>query len=541
MDLNIDELISRYAAAQGRMDMWMVALQTVYQLVIPNQAKFSMKERMPGQAYNLHVYDWTAPSALTEFGNNIVNNLMPSGTNWAKFTPGRKLKKQEETPEVRELLQYFEDTLFDFLNSSNFYRVVQQSIMEMAISTGVLLINEGASKDQPFTFTSVPLHECAFGGQPGGEIYDVYRKYKVEGRYLQHNWPRAVICEQTMQEISQDPSSEVGIIEGTVFKPEMPKDKQYCYFVMIEDRKEMIVTEYRSYSPWVVFRPHVFSGELLGRGPMLNMETALLTINRLAEDELRLNKFLSKPIFLSESGSGVNPYTAVVEPGVILPVENTSSFKQLPIEGNLQDTQLKRQEVKQDILHALGVNQFQPETETAKTATEVSIVNDNRKLQNNALAGRLQYELAHQIIDKCFRILSRFGYWKSPIIDEQHIKIEFKSPINEAQNKINIDKIVEYAQYVDQIMGPQLGPTALAYGANVEQIPTFIAKQLALDPELIRDALSKSKMLQGMQQAATQQQEPQAGPMQNQQQPGGTDGQQPQLSGLNGAALQQGA
>jgi hypothetical protein len=549
-ELDADDILKKHEAAAGRMTTWLSTLQVVYDLCLPDRAKFSMTESMPGQSTAMHVYDWTAPMALQSFANNIVMNLMPPGTNWATFLPGRKLKEKDNEPneDVTKAMQYFEDTLFDFLNadSSNFYNSVHQALMEMGISTGVLLINEGPNKDDPFRFQAVPLHECVFGGIAGGEVLDVYRTYELEGQYIQHTWPKAKISEDTMSNINQNPAEKLTLIEGTTFHPENKPRHQYCYFIMVKESKEIILQDYRSYSPWIVFRSQVNSNELLGRGVLFTMKSALLTINRLAEDELRLNKFLSKPIFLSESGSGFNPFTSVLNPGAIIPVENSKdSIRQLQIEGNLQVQQLKKEEVRKDILDALGVNQFQSDgSGGARTATEVNVIENDRKFHNQALASRLQTELGHKVVDKCFRILKRFGYWKTPVIDNQHIKVKFVSPVTEQQNAVNIDKIVKYAQTITAVVGPELAPTAVAYGIDVKEMANYISTEMNLPTDVVRNALSQQQLVQqGAQQMAGPQQPPQAAPMGDQiAQQGASDGQGAganQLAQVTGGAVQQ--
>mgnify|MGYP003645656641 CR=1 FL=1 len=536
-ELTADSLLKRYNEAQGTMDMWMNVLQSTYDLVIPNQGKFANRERLPGQIYTNHVYDWTAVTAAQKYASNLMSNLMPTGTQWANFKPGTSLAKPgEEAPqEVKEVLQFYQDTLFSLLNRSNFNLAAHQSLTEMSISTGVLLINEGPDKDHPVSFTSVPLHEVSFEGNTGtGEIKNVYRKFKLPGEYITTTWPAAQLGAETLAMIERSPTVALDVIECTVFHEDLPKDKQWCYTVLVEATKDMIIQDYRSYSPWIIFRPHVYSGELLGRGVMLNMLAAIRTLNRLAEDELRLNTFLSKPIFLSASGSGaLNPYTTKISPGSIIPFQSENSsgqppISQLTIQGNLQYSQLNRQEIKQELISALGINPVSPSDSPGKTATEMRLVDADWQRSNQELAGRLQRELCFSVLDKCFRICSRFGYWKALHIDGKHIDIEFVSPINDYQSTIDVQKVVSYAQTMNEVLGPQGAMQGISYGLDATKLPTWIAEKMHLPVDIIRDALGRQEFMQQIQ----QQQQPQQGESPNgqQQQPG-----QPGLGQVAGA------
>ena len=94
-ELKAEDILKSYEIAKTRMSTWLSVLQRTYELCIPNSAKFNYRQMTPGQRTNLHVYDWTAPSAMPSFANNIVANLMPKGQNWCKFKPGRKQRMRQ--------------------------------------------------------------------------------------------------------------------------------------------------------------------------------------------------------------------------------------------------------------------------------------------------------------------------------------------------------------------------------------------------------------------------------------------------------------
>tara|TARA_R110000787_G_scaffold35454_1_gene91059 strand:+ start:4308 stop:5987 length:1680 start_codon:yes stop_codon:yes gene_type:complete len=532
-----EEILKRYDAANSDMQTWLSTLQNVYSLVLPNKAKFSVKDRTPGQSdYTAHVYDWTAVIGAEQYASNLIANLMPSGTNWFELSVGRKHKGQQADAGkgTQDLLAHMTKTIFDVLNSSNFYQSVHQSLMEMSISTGVLLVNETADIDHPLTFTSVPLHECCFEAGPSQEIQNVYRKFELEGHAMLGQWPKAKWSQSVLDIIKDDPKSKFTVIESTVKHTDKPIHKEWCYSVVLQDTSETALIEYRSYSPFITFRPMVYSGELLGRGVMLNMISAIRTLNRLAEDELRLNAYMAKPIFMSPSGSGaINPYMVKIQPGCIIPYQadaasNRPPIEQLTIQGNLQYTQVNSQQIKSELVRALGVNPVQPDGNAQETATRTQLLNEDWIKRNQEMFGRLTPELCTPLIKTVFHILHRMGYWKMPIIDGQIIDIEFTSPIMDTQKKQNVSRMMQYAQALQQTVGPQEALTAFAYGIDITEYPTWLAEQLNIDSPIRRGDLSKSAMMS----AAKQQMQ-----MQGQQQqpqpttPGGFNGQQQGLPG----------
>ena len=80
------------------------------------------------------------------------------------------------------------------------------------------------------------------------------------------------------------------------------------------------------------------------------------------------------PYFLVAAGSEVNPYTARISPGSIIPVQQiapgVTPIQQLQIQGTPTYSQLTRQELVQAVNDALNTNPIVPNTSADKTATE---------------------------------------------------------------------------------------------------------------------------------------------------------------------------
>ena len=539
--LSADDILKRYGEANQHMMLWLNVLQTAYDYVIPNRSKFSHKNMQPGQPQTDQVYDWSAPANASSYASNIIANLMPSGTNWAHLKVGRKYKNQKEDAKGMEgLLKHMEDTVFSAINNSNFYQAAHQSLIEMSISCGVLLVHETGNKDRPVNFTSVPLHECVFEGGPGQSIQNVYRKFELPGSVVMQTWKKGKYSANTIKEFTDKPSEAHDIIEATIFYPDMPAHKQWCYIVMHAEKKEIYVKEFRSYNPFICFRPMVYSGELLGRGVFLNMLPAIRTLNRIAEDELRLNSYLSKPIFLTPQGSGtVNPFMAKLVPGSVIPYQtdvgsNRPPMEQLTISGNLQYNNLNSERIKQELVRALGINPIQPGDDPNQTLGRDQLLTAEWKKQNQELLGRISGELNRKVIETVFHICHRAGHWKMPIIDGEHIDIEFDNEVGKVQRQQEVQNVVTYAETLQQTVGPQEALTAFAYGVDVTEFPTWLADMLTLDPKIKRSGMSKSNMLQSAAQQMQQQQQQQGAPQPQapQQPPGGMNGllsQQPQI------------
>ena len=494
MTVTPELLAKRYNDAESRAQYWYQQLQMTYDLCMPNRSRFVRREMTPGQPMTQHVYDATAPVAIVKYSDYICANLMPMGENWCQITSS--VAESDQTSDQKAALEYYTNTLFDALNRSNFYRAIHSSIAESAISTGVLLIREGKDKSHPFSFTSVPLFEVYLGGDEStSDITDVFRTLKnVEARFIQKTWPGAKLSSAMENSIANNANTKFNLVEGTVWLPEQPEGKQYCYYVQCSETKHLLIEEYRSYSPWVVFRQNAYSSELYGRGTALDLLPTIRSLNRLAEDQLRLNTFQSHPIIMN-AGANLNPYTSVFQSGGIINVDNPQQMAQLQIQGRLDASQLSRQTLQQEVMTAFGVSEMTPEMAAKSTATGAEMIESQRMVTNQGLAARLQYELCHQLIEKLFHICSRLGMWKTTKIDNNKLRLSFVAPVNQTQKMKNISKLKRYTQDMQELAGPQMATQAIALGINVQEVPSYVAGELNIPVELQRSEIQRQQLI----------------------------------------------
>ena len=507
----------RYAKAKSRAEKWYSKLQKAYELTMPNRANFTIKNQVPGQSKTQHLYDSTAALGLAKYSANL-QSLLFGVKNWAKVIPGRKIKDGEANismEEAEEQCEKYTNLFFDKLNQSNFQMAAYQCIMEMGISTGVLLVSEG-DFNQPFKFTAIPLHEVSIEAGPDDSVQNVYREYKMTASVVAQTWPDSNISRETEQKVLKDPAEEVELLEGTVFDPSAPANKQYCYFVMEKNKNEFLYYEERSYSPWIVFRPKVIAGEVFGRGVIYDLLPVIKELNLTMEYLLRSASFNANPIFMVQTGSEINPYTVRLSPGSIVPVQPGASqnqVSQLGITANANEMLALREELRGTIEESLNLNPIgstPTSGDPSQTATEANLRNQEYIKQNQAMYNRLQYELNQPLFKVCWHILYRLGMVPAPVIDGENIAVEFNSPVQDMARQEEIQKAVQASQIIQQILGQQMGQYGLIYGMNITEIPEFVMKKLGVSFDLSRDTLGKAKMLQAVQALTGQQpQQPQ--------------------------------
>jgi len=507
-ELSKEHLLNRFYSAKGVADKWMSQLQQCYELVMPNKAEFSIYRRIAGGPRSQKVFDSTAIVGLKKFAANIQQMLMPNTSYWAKFKPGPRVLKANSgiSPKEAQIeCDEWREIFFKSLNKSNFANAAYQSLMEMGISTGVLLIQPG-DRHNPFKFKGVPLHQVSVEQGPDDTIENVFRKYRLPARTIKETWPKGNFTTSQLEIMNSDAYTEMELIEGCVYEPQISGSKKYCFFVYLEGAEGFIIKEYRAWSPWVVFRWNVYAGEQFGRGPIIDMLPFIRELNQLAQFDLQAASYNANPIFLVAAGSEVNPYTARIAPGAIIPVQQiapgVTPIQQLQIQGQPTYSQLTRGELVHAVNEALNTNPIVPNTKTEKTATEVQARQAEWLRQNQSMAGRLERELCRQVVDKCWRILHSLGMVPVPVINDDDITVEFESAIKDIQGRAEVEKALQATQYMANIVGPEVGAKAPQMGYQIEDVPTWVLEKMHVDPKVMRSTASKQAIMRKLQQKA---------------------------------------
>lgn len=533
-----DDRFARYQRAVDRRREWESMLEQAYRYALPNKNTFW--ERRPGDERNLDIWDATAVDGLQTFASNMQALLIPPFRRWARLVAGRNIK-EEDVESVNRQLQGIMEFFFTKLDSSNFALVANESFQEMGISLGTMLINEG-NDQEPFEFVSVPITQIAAEAGKNGRLDNFWRTLEIPVEDIKKYWPHAVFLPETINLLKTAPSTPVKVIEGTIEYPFNPPGERIFYYVQMESNKYDIVKEFRKFNPWIGFRWSRSSGEVYGRGPILSALPFIREVNQLTEFKTVSAKFQAYPVYTAPSTGLINPYTLVIEPGSIIPIEpnfiDSPPIRPIPLAGNpeILDNDIVR--LQAAISKILFSDPLGPVGGPNQTATEISIRQQNWVRKSGAAFGRLTVEFIKPIIEKGLSILWERGLIsglktsdgeKPLLLDGNFIDIDYKSPLIDIQNADDLQSFQNWAAQLEGLFG-KFGLVPM----DGTKIPGWLAEKNNVDLELLRSAgefvpeMEEFKQ-QIIQQIAPQQQagqQPSAQP--GQQQPGQQQpGQQP--------------
>ena len=474
-----ESLLKRFNAANSRKSLWVDTLQQAYQYALPQREEFYQNLR-EGQKKNEEVYDSTAINGLQTWASRMQATIMPPWRKWAKLAPGQEIP-EEDKDTVKEGLEKATDVLFNAFNHSPLATQAHEAMLEAGVSTGALLFQEGDA-EQPFDIVAVPVSQLVPEEGPDGTIETVFREWDVPARLIERKWPDAKIPASVANTIKSKPDTKIKIIEGTIFNN---KTKKYDYKVMVKKGQEIIVEREEDVSPWIVFRTAVMPGEILGRGPILQALPDILTANKVVEFTLRRAAIDIGGIYTHVSDGAVNPYTIQLVPNSLIPVSSNNNenptLRRLDTGGGIDVSQIVLSDLRANINDALLSNQLGPVEGPTKSATEISIRQQDLVQTAGATFGRLQTELLEKLVKRGVYILQRLGKITPFNVDGKEVTLRYESPLARAQDAEEIQNIARWME-----IGGAVGPEVFMGTVKVEDIPKEVGELLGVPQSLIR-------------------------------------------------------
>ena len=503
---SLSDLKKREASAFERDDMWHSTLDDCYEYFLPNRNLFD--EMTPGQKKMDRIFDSTALEAIQQGASKLQENIAPIWSRWATFAPSDRVLRLLESGEfdvseedIRKNLENQAETIFDFINRSNFATQFYEHALDLLIGTGTLRIDEDDDEDMPIIFSAIPQKGIAFEEGPHGNVETHWRRFKVKARNLERKWRGFKASENVQQIIDKKPDTEVSVSEGVVF---MPKTKTYygCLWVKGDDEISWM-QDFGASSPWVTGRYSKVSGEIRGRGPALQALPDVRSLNKAKEFVLQKAAIDLAGMYTATDDGVTNPYNLVISPGIVIPVGSNNSsnpsIQRLDTGSNLQLAQFQINDMQMAIKRAL-FNDLRDPSGAVRSATEVAI--DSRELAKRigSAFGRLQTEVLIPIIKRVAAILIRRGIIDPIQLDGRDIDIKFLSPLAKAQDGEDILSVQQAVAFVLQTAGPDQAKI----GFKLEDFGTWVAGKTGMPAELVRSEAEKAQIIQAGAAAAQQ-------------------------------------
>jgi hypothetical protein len=354
------------------------------------------------------------------------------------------------------------------------------------------------------------LHELCIGTGAMGVVDTVFRNYKVKAGVIEQTWDDAEIDHDLRQIIDTTPEKELEVIEGTVpqkitvFNAKTNRDEEidgYGYYVMLAKGQKYLVQREMPVTPWIVARWSILSGEEWGRGPAIISKNDAKTLNQFIRLHMQSMELTVHPMYTIVDDGVINIAAIRIGPGAMIPVSANDgvfgpSISPLRSGGSFQAGQIEIQRLEGSINDQMYTEPLGPVTLPVKTATEISIRQQELAKRIGSAYGRLQFEFINPLINACLYQLDRFNIvdMKDFKVDGHGIAIDAVSPLAQSQAQDEMNNVQRYVEFLMGAFGPQMALTLM----KPEEISAFMADQLHLPPSI---QMSESERAQAKQQA----------------------------------------
>ena len=504
--LDIGRLVRRRNKAKTDLDLWRSLLETAYHYAVPNYNPFENYGRggavTPGERYNDDIYDLTLPIAHQRLADKMLMGLVPQGQQWMKFKPGDDFGDPSEDlyKAAAEATQKMTDQFFKILDRSNFYLAVGESLSDVLISTGVLVINEGNRKS-PLKFEAAPASHMMFEGNAEGGIDACFRDwYDVRVGNIKQLWPDAKV-----EELRKDQDEKVNLWECSYIDHEAKPAERYKYVVMTTSKVVLLEQAHPSW-PWVIYRMRKLTGEVRGRGPSLVAQPTAATINEALGDELTAAAYVANPMYMAASDSALNQDTLNARPGSIVPVQMVQGswpIQAFPGGGNIAFSNLLVNDFRQQINEMMFAFPLGGVSAPDRTATEAQIRYTENLESFAAMVPRLQTEFFTPVIERCLWIINKvvpetFAGIDPDIrqklisLDGQLIDVSFETPRMTERGQVKTQTILKFFDSLAAMVGAEAAATTL----NLPNVVQNIANNSGVDPSNIKSKEEVINMIQ---------------------------------------------
>lgn len=463
--------IQRHERAKSRKEPYIPLIQEAMSYGVQNRDTFYKQSEGQKNQNEAQVFDSTAPAAVAKFVSNLQSSLVPPMKTWVKLRAGELVEDTIRSKADKDL-QKVNDTMFSNLQNSNFDTQVAEAFHDLAVSTGALLLQPG-TRTNPFVFTAVPLSQLSIEEMADSRPGAVFREHEIFVSSIKDLWADAIVPPQ-VAELAKDPGKDkITLREMTL--PEKVKVLEhgasgkltyitvdgYRYTVIAGDHR--IVERTQRSSPWIIFRWSVVPGEIFGRGPVITYLADIKTLNKTKELTLKNAAMAVAGAWTVVDDGVVNINTMRIYPGARIPVSSNGgslgpSIQKLETGGNFDVANMVIKELQAAINDGLFASPLGPIDLPVKSATEMSLRQQELAKRIGSAFGRLQYELIAPLVNRMLHILEEFGLIdiQNYRVDGQFIAIQHVSPLALAQDEENLMALMRWVQFMRDTYGPEI-------------------------------------------------------------------------------------
>ena len=320
----VKKILARFKHAKTIKDQWTSVFEECYEYALPQRESFFSET--PGRRRTDHIFDETAVVGVQEFASRLQSGIVPNYARWAEFVAGSEIPKEQQK-ETNAALDEITEYVFEILQNSNFSQEVHETFLDIALGTGVLLVEEGDAV-QPVRFKAIPLPQVCLTSGHDDKVDAVYRTRKMKLKELMFAYSKPILNDKMAMDMEANPDKEIKIIE-TVYRDYSQNKEEVNIFCAIAEEYEHKVydEQYKGLgsNPYIVYRWSKCAGEVYGRGPLQFALPAIKTSNLVVELILENAQMSISGMYQVEDDGVINVDNIALIPNIVIPKEAGSA------------------------------------------------------------------------------------------------------------------------------------------------------------------------------------------------------------------------
>lgn len=451
-----EDVVRRFEVAKKRKTNWTELYEDALCYYAPHRETFHDDYETPGTDKSGRglVFDSTGQDALQRAASNIQSSLTPPFRQWLFLEPGPAL---EGDSNAKEALSSITKVLFTNLQNSNFDTQIAETYLDLMIGTGAMLVFKG-TPDKPFNFVNVPMSQLYLEEGIAGQTGNAFRRSMMPAASITKTWLDAKLDKELKDMIKENNDKQIALIEATIQRDDGGVD----YMVIVEKSKSVIVERVEKSNPWIIPRWSTIPGEIYGRGPGIFALPDVKTLNKTKELLLKSASISIFGMYTVEDDGEINVENIKLGSGAMIPVSSNGgvkapSIQPLQVPGDPNLAQLIIADLKNAINAMMFAEPLGPIDLPVKTATEVSLRQQDLAKRIGAAFGKLQYELITPLVNRMLDILDELGLVDlGPFrVDGNNIAIQHVSPLALAQKEEELVNTLRLAETLAGLYGPE--------------------------------------------------------------------------------------
>ncbi|WP_276724588.1 portal protein [Selenomonas noxia] len=399
------------------------------------------------------------------FAAGVMGGLTPPSRKWVRLDFANIDLK--DNSDLGKILDERMDILADVLEKSNFYTAVHSCYLELAFGQAPL----GIFPDHQYGvhFVPYPIGSYAMENGPDGTVQTFCRRYKMSAAQMADKFGMENLPDNIRSELSNGPGIKADHTVVWFVGPNRNHDPKklgnfhlpYVSIYYVEGSTEDEFLHVGGFHEWPVpvARYLVTGNESYGKGPGWFAEGDAKILHLLEKDKLTAVELSVKPAVVVDDSLAVKGIN-LVPGGKTFTQQKDAVTPLFQVQVNLDHLREVVADVTTRIKRAYSADLFMMLDQQEKSMTAREVLERTQEKMNilGPVVQRMQFEFLGRIIERVYNILDRERMFPEPedeeaaeILRNQELKIEYISPLAQAQKMSGLVNIEQAVAFVAQI------------------------------------------------------------------------------------------